>query len=188
MSVFKVIEIVFATIGFFATCAVIAIEIGGRPRELAMRVMPRRSGSRFSFTGDVRDALALARRDAHDFGHEYVEPEHILLGILETDAALAKDLLRNSTMDMGRLAADLRAQMTPGRSIESGDVPYSSAAKQVLAVAMHEARSLGSTYVGAEHLLLGVLESHKSVAAKLLTGAGTTLENARDALRLRRAS
>jgi len=109
--------------------------------------------------------------------HPYVGPEHILLGLVGEGDGVAAEVLRNHQLDLEALNRAI-APGTPGN--EGGpDLPYTQAGKHVLEFAMREARRLQHSYVGTEHLLLGVL-SVKGVTSEFLRAAGITVESARE--------
>lgn len=127
-----------------------------------------------NFTDRVRHGLQFAREEAGLLGHEYVGPEHLLLGLLRVGGRglAALEALPISIPD---LRAHLKAALTPGRSvITAPDLPYTSRAKKSLEFAMVEARELGYTYIGTEHLLLGLLREETGIAAQTLLAAGVT--------------
>ena len=135
----------------------------------------------YNFTDGVRSALQAARDEAASLGHEYVGTEHILLGLLRTDDGVpttALAALGVPRADLRKSTLDLLKPGTPGRG-QGPDLPYTSRAKKVLEEAMHEARGLGHTEVGTEHILLGSLREGKGVAAQALGGHGISLEMAR---------
>lgn len=132
----------------------------------------------FNFTQRVRESLAAAREHAADLGHEFVDTEHILLGVLETDG-VAVSVLRNLGIDVDKFRAGVIAGLKPGGDFLSGpDLPYTSRAKRVLEQSMDAARELKHNYVGSEHLLLGLISVNDGVAAKVLASAGVTRANA----------
>ena len=135
----------------------------------------------YNFTDRVRRILQIAREHAHRLGHEYVETEHILLGILTEGDGVAATVLANLKSDLNALPAMIEAIIPPGvKAIQSGpDLPYTSNAKKTLEGAMVEARELHHSYVGSEHLLLGILRNPRNKATGILNGLGVTVEAAR---------
>lgn len=135
----------------------------------------------YSFTERVRQALKQAREEAADLGHEYVGTEHLLLGMLRDDDALAVTVLRASGVDIDRLREIVVRSVKHGTSSRNGeDLPYTSRAKKALELAMTEARQLNQDYVGTEHLLLGLLREAKGIGGESLIVAGMTLDGARE--------
>jgi ATP-dependent Clp protease ATP-binding subunit ClpA len=138
----------------------------------------------YNFTERVRKVLALSREEAARLHHEYVGTEHVLLGVLREGEGVAATVLENVGIDMGALAARLDESVKHGNSatVTGPDLPYTSRAKKVLELAMAEARDLNHSYVGTEHLLLGLLREEKGIAAQVLVDAGLTLDVARSAV------
>jgi ATP-dependent Clp protease ATP-binding subunit ClpC len=129
--------------------------------------------SGYNFTDRVRRVLILAREQAGRLGHEYVSPDHILLGILTEGNGVAAAAIVRLGVALPTLGAALEARMKPGKQVSpSLDLPYTSRAKKVLELAMAEARELHHQYVGTEHLLLGVLREGKNKAAAVLMEHG----------------
>jgi len=135
----------------------------------------------YNFTERVRKVLALAREEAGALHHEYVGTEHILLGILRERENVATTMLVNLNVQLESVRSRIESVAKKGRSRSPGaDLPYSSRAKKVLELAMTEARQINHTYVGTEHLLLGLLREKKGLAATVLAEHGVTITNARD--------
>jgi ATP-dependent Clp protease ATP-binding subunit ClpC len=127
----------------------------------------------YNFTERVRRALANAREVAADLGHSYIGTEHMLLGIV---------ILERLGAERSRVAAGVREIVRKGNAGQEAfraDLPYTSRAKKVLELSMQEARALNHTYVGTEHLVLGLLAEGKGVAAQVLQSSGITLDRAR---------
>jgi ATP-dependent Clp protease ATP-binding subunit ClpC len=125
--------------------------------------------------------LTLARDEAELLHHEYVGTEHILLGLLRFGNGVANVVMQNLGADPGRVRDGLLGIVRPGRSHSHGpDLPYTSRAKKSLELAMVEAQGLNHSYVGTEHLLLGLMREEKGIAAQALVDAGITLERARE--------
>lgn len=135
----------------------------------------------YNFTERVRKALAMARDEAGELRHEYVGTEHILLGIIREGAGVATTVLENLSVELDDLRYRIESVVKRGTNRTAGpDLPYTSRAKKVLEFAMSEARQVNHTYVGTEHLLLGLLREKKGIAALILNDVGVTLPNARD--------
>ena len=145
----------------------------------------------FNFTERVRKVLAHARDEAESLQHEYVGTEHILLGLLRDAEGIDAGGVANAVLenlganpnDIRRLTLEIvqRGKKPP----RTREFPYTSRAKKVLELSMWEARDLHHSYVGTEHVLLGLLREEKGIAAQALNSVGVTLENARsETLRL----
>src|SRR5262245_10454028 len=136
----------------------------------------------YNFTERVRKVLAMAREEAHGLTHEYVGTEHILLGLLSEGEGVACAVLQNFNIELDAVRSTILDVVKRGRAgpTKGPDLPYTSRAKKVLELAMSEARELDHSYVGTEHLLLGLLREEKGIAAQVLTDAGLTLAKARE--------
>jgi ATP-dependent Clp protease ATP-binding subunit ClpC len=141
----------------------------------------------YNFTERVRKVLAMAREEAARLHHEYVGTEHILLGLIREGEGVAAAVLQNMSVDLDEVQQKIEDTVKKGKAQQTTgpDLPYTSRAKKVLELAMSEARELNHSYVGTEHLLLGLLREEKGIAAQVLTDAGVNLEAARtETLRL----
>ena len=141
----------------------------------------------YNFTERVRKVLAMAREEAARLHHEYVGTEHILLGLIREGEGVAATVLQNLNVDLDEIQQKIEETVKKGKAAPATgpDLPYTSRAKKVLELAMSEARELNHSYVGTEHLLLGLLREEKGIAAQVLTDAGVNLDAARaETLRL----
>ena len=141
----------------------------------------------YNFTERVRKVLAMAREEAARLHHEYVGTEHILLGLIREGEGVAAAVLQNLSVDLDEIQQKIEETVKKGTAATATgpDLPYTSRAKKVLELAMSEARELNHSYVGTEHLLLGLLREEKGIAAQVLTDAGINLDEARkETLRL----
>jgi len=141
----------------------------------------------YNFTDRVRKVLQMAREEAARLHHEYVGTEHILLGLIREGEGVAAAVLTNLNVDLEEIQQKIEETVKKGKAAAATgpDLPYTSRAKKVLELAMSEARELNHSYVGTEHLLLGLLREEKGIAAQVLTDAGVNLEQARaETLRL----
>jgi len=134
----------------------------------------------YNFTDRVRKVLAMARDEAIRLQHDYVGTEHILLGLIREGEGVAAAVLTNLSADLDQIHEGIEEAVKPGKAtIALGELPYTSRAKKVLEFAMAEARELNHSYVGTEHLLLGLLREEKGIAAQVLNSLGISLEEAR---------
>src|SRR5512140_1523973 len=141
----------------------------------------------YNFTERVRKVLAMAREEAARLHHEYVGTEHILLGLIREGEGVAAAVLQHLNVDLEEIQQKIEETVKKGKAAQATgpDLPYTSRAKKVLELGMGEARELGHSYVGTEHLLLGLLREEKGIAAQVLADANVTLEAARaETLRL----
>jgi ATP-dependent Clp protease ATP-binding subunit ClpC len=135
----------------------------------------------YNFTERVRKVLAMAREEAARLHHEYVGTEHILLGLIREGEGVAATVLQNLSVELDDIQQKIEETVKKGKAGQTTgpDLPYTSRAKKVLELAMSEARELNHSYVGPEHLLLGLLREEKGIAAQVLTDAGVNLDAAR---------
>jgi len=134
-----------------------------------------------NFTPRAQRVLHLARKEAEQFNHNYVGTEHILLGLVALGNGVAVSALQSLGVDIQTLRLEVeKAVGTGGDTKTAGTVPFTPRAKKVLALAASEARSLSHTYVGTEHILLGLLREGEGIAARVLENMGVDLDEARE--------
>lgn len=135
----------------------------------------------YNFTERVRKVLALAREESVRLHHEYVGTEHMLLGLVREGKGVAATALQNLEVELHEIQQRVEESLRKGKAAQTmaPDLAYTSRAKKVLELAMTEARELNHSYVGTEHLLLGLLAEEKGIAARVLQSFGVTLEKAR---------
>ena len=141
----------------------------------------------YNFTDRVRKVLRMAREEAARLNHEYIGTEHLLLGLIREGEGVAAAVLTNLSADPEEITRRVEAIVKKGKAEQRGDIdlPFTSRAKIVLELAMSEAREFDHSYVGSEHLLLGLLREQKGIAAQVLSDAGVLLDVARaETLRL----
>lgn len=133
------------------------------------------------YTEDAKRAIFFARREGQQSGSAYIEPEHILLGMTHDADSKANQLFGLSACTENfRSLLGVHASAQPSTS---GDFPLSNPSKRILAYAAEEADRLGSTAIGTEHLLLGLLREEKSDVPQTLAKAGIDLRSARNRIR-----
>ena len=134
----------------------------------------------YNFTERVRKVLSMARQEAIRLQHDYVGTEHILLGLIREGEGVAAHVLGNLNVDLDQVHERVDESVRRGKAtIALGELPYTNPAKKVLEFAMAEARELSHSYVGTEHLLLGLLRESKGIAAQVLNSLGVTIDEAR---------
>jgi ATP-dependent Clp protease ATP-binding subunit ClpC len=134
-----------------------------------------------NFTDRVRKVLTMAREEAIRLQHDYVGTEHLLLALIREGEGVAAAVLTNLNVDLEQIHERVEESVRKGKAtIAQGDLPYTSRAKKVLEFAMAEARDFNHSYIGTEHLLLGLLREEKGIAAQVLNSLGVTLEEARE--------
>ena len=134
-----------------------------------------------NFTPRAQKVLALARKEADRFNHNYVGTEHLLLGLIKLDQGVAVNVLKKMGLDLETVQLEVDKHVPPGPDHKvAGTIPYTPRVKKVLDLASKEARQLAHTYVGTEHILLGLLREGNGVAAKVLRGLDIDLEQTRN--------
>src|SRR5438105_13317978 len=133
-----------------------------------------------NFTPRAQKALALAGKEADRFNHNFVGTEHLLLGLIKLGQGVAVNVLQKMSLDLETVRREVEKQVGagPDRKILC-DIPYSPRVKKVLALAVKEAKALNHTYVGTEHLLLGLLREGDGIAAQVLRDLDVDIEQTR---------
>lgn len=142
----------------------------------------------YNFTERVRKVLQFSREEALALNHEYVGSEHMLLGLCREGEGVAVAAIQNLDIDTGDIRNAIVDTVKRGATPVPGpDLPYTSRAKKVLELSMSEARELQHSYVGTEHLLLGMIKEERGIAAQVLASFGLTADKVRpEILRLLR--
>ncbi|NDB96138.1 MAG: ATP-dependent Clp protease ATP-binding subunit [Verrucomicrobia bacterium] len=133
-----------------------------------------------NFTPRAQQVLALARKEADRFNHNYVGTEHILLGLIKLGQGVAVNVLQKMGLDLETVRMEVEKQVGTGPDTKvTGNIPYTPRVKKVLALASKEAKALHHSYVGTEHILLGLLREGDGVAARVLKSLEVDIERAR---------
>ncbi len=134
-----------------------------------------------NFTPRAQQVLALARKEADRFHHNYVGTEHLLLGLINLGQGVAVNVLQKMGLDLETVRSAVEKQVGKGpESKPTGNIPYTPRVKKVLALAGKEARALNHSYVGTEHILLGLLREGEGVAARVLKSLDVDIERCRN--------
>ena len=135
------------------------------------------------FTDVARKAMQLANREAIRLNHEYIGTEHILLGLTQDDNGDATDILKGLGADPQKIRNYVEKLAGRGpEMIIMGRLPMSPRAKAVMERAEDESRKLTHSYIGVEHILLGMLREEDTIAAHALGNAGLTVAKVMDFL------
>jgi uncharacterized protein (TIGR03435 family) len=135
------------------------------------------------FTSRALQVLFYARSQVSQLGSSAVEPEHILLGVLDEGKGLASRILARTSGTLDDFRSDIVRRLTRRETIsESDDIPFSASCERVLQCAGEEADRLLHNAIGTEHLLLGLLREERSVAAEVLAARGLRIEAVREAI------
>src|SRR6202140_4459208 len=134
-----------------------------------------------NFTPRTQQVLVLARKEAERFNHNYVGTEHLLLGLIKLGQGVAVNVLQRMGLDLERVRIEVEKHV--GSHPETnmiGNIPYTPRVKKVLALASKEAKALNHSYVGTEHILLGLLREGEGVAARVLKSLEIDIERTRN--------
>ena len=131
------------------------------------------------FTERARKVLALAQEEAQRFHHSYIGPEHILLGLVREEDGVGAKVLINLSVELNRVRAAVEFIMGRGEGSGHGEIGLTTKAKRVIELAVDEARGFGHSYIGTEHLLIGLLREGEGIAAGVLESLGINLEKVR---------
>ncbi|MFM8980556.1 MAG: ATP-dependent Clp protease ATP-binding subunit [Planctomycetia bacterium] len=133
------------------------------------------------FTDRARRVMALARQEAQRFNHDYIGTEHILLGLVQEGSGVAASVLKNLDIDLKKIRHEVEKLVSSGTTmVTMGQLPFTPRAKKVLELSLEEASALGHTYIGTEHLLLGLIRENEGIAAQVLRNLKVKLEDVRD--------
>jgi ATP-dependent Clp protease ATP-binding subunit ClpA len=133
-----------------------------------------------NFTPRAQQVLALARKEADRFHHNFVGTEHLLLGLIQLGQGVAVNVLLKLGLDLETVRREVEKQVGTGPDQKMiGNIPYTPRVKKVLALAVKEAKALNHTYVGTEHILLGLLCEGDGVASRVLKSLEVDVEKTR---------
>ncbi|MFC1520825.1 ATP-dependent Clp protease ATP-binding subunit [Elusimicrobiota bacterium] len=133
------------------------------------------------FSERAQRAILIAQEEAKRLNHDYVGTEHVLLGLVALNEGVAAQVLANLGVDLKRVRAEIEKIVGAGDNImQLGEIPFTPRAKKVLELAVEEAQKMGHTYVGTEHILLGLIREEEGVAARVLENLGIRLEVVRE--------
>lgn len=133
------------------------------------------------FSDRARRVMALANQEAIRLHHDYLSPVHIMLGILSAGSGIATLVLRNLDIDLETLRANINKQIEPGtKELHQTKMAQREDTRQVIQMAIDEARKLGHKYVGTEHLLLGVYREGSNICTKLLSDRNVQIDAMRE--------
>ncbi|MEC0374810.1 ATP-dependent protease ATP-binding subunit ClpC [Bacillus subtilis] len=130
------------------------------------------------FTERAQKVLALAQEEALRLGHNNIGTEHILLGLVREGEGIAAKALQALGLGSDKIQKEVESLIGRGQEM-SQTIHYTPRAKKVIELSMDEARKLGHSYVGTEHILLGLIREGEGVAARVLNNLGVSLNKAR---------
>jgi ATP-dependent Clp protease ATP-binding subunit ClpC len=130
------------------------------------------------FTERAQKVLALAQEEAIRLGHNNIGTEHILLGLVREGEGIAAKALYGLGLGSEKIQKEVENLIGKGQEAAQ-TIHYTPRAKKVIELSMDEARKLGHSYVGTEHILLGLIREGEGVAARVLNNLGVSLNKAR---------
>ncbi|PZR70293.1 MAG: hypothetical protein DLM66_04270, partial [Candidatus Dormiibacter spiritus] len=131
------------------------------------------------FTERAKKVLTLAQEEAERSHHSYIGTEHLLLGLLREGEGLAAKVLNNLGVEIGKVRQTIESVLGRSERIVIQQIIPTSRVKRVIEISFEEARRMGKTYVGTEHLLLGLLIEGEGIAAHVLEDLGASLDRVR---------
>jgi ATP-dependent Clp protease ATP-binding subunit ClpC len=132
------------------------------------------------FTPRAKQVFALAGKEAERLNHNFIGTEHVLLGLIKLGQGVATNVLKNLGLNLENARMEVEKQVGIGPDQKmAGHIPYTPRVKRVLEIAKREAKLLNHTYVGTEHLLLGLLLEGQGVAVRVLKHFNVNVEQTR---------
>jgi len=132
------------------------------------------------FNDRAKRVLALSQDEAIRFNHNYIGVEHLLLGLIREGEGVAARVLDSLGVDLSKARSAVELKMGRGSSTTSpSEITLSPRTKKVIELGIDEARKLGHSHVGTEHLLLGIVREGESIGAEVLKSLGVELEKVR---------
>jgi ATP-dependent Clp protease ATP-binding subunit ClpA len=144
-----------------------------------LEATPGQTGRFDKFSVRARRVMESAQQEAQRFQHSYIGTEHILLGLVRENKGIATHVLLNLGVERDKVRSTVEYIVGRGDRIVVGEIGLIPRAKRVIELAVDEARRMNHSYIGTEHLLLGLVREGEGIAAEVLDGLGVTLEKAR---------
>src|SRR3989454_11249476 len=131
------------------------------------------------FTDRARRVVVLAQEEARMLNHNYIGTEHVLLGLIHEGEGVAAKALESLGISLEAVRSQVEEIIGQGQAAPTGHIPFTPRAKKVLELSLREALQLGHNYIGAEHILLGLIREGEGVAAQVLQKLGADLTRVR---------
>lgn len=133
-----------------------------------------------NLTPRAQKVIILAAKEADNFNHAWIGTEHLLLGLIALGEGVAVNVLERMGVSLERIRLEVEKKVGHGPATKTeGNPPWTPRAKKVMHLAVDEARNLNHTYIGTEHILLGLLREEEGVASQVLKGINVDLETVR---------
>ena len=134
------------------------------------------------FTEKARRVVVYAQEEARMLNQNYIGTEHLLLGLIREEEGLAAKALTSLDISLEDVHQQVEELIGRGTYVPTGHIPFTPRAKKVLELSLREALQLGHSYIGTEHILLGLIREGEGVAAQVLLNLGADLEKVRSAI------
>src|SRR5947207_11867589 len=131
------------------------------------------------FTDRARRVVVLAQEEARMLNHTHIGTEHLLLGLIHEGEGVAAKALKSLGISLPAVRREVKEIIGRGDQPPPGHIPFTPQAKKVLELSLRESNQLGHSYIGTEHILLGLLREGEGVAAQVLVKMGTDLDRVR---------
>ncbi len=132
------------------------------------------------FTDRARRVVVLAQDEAKALNHNYIGTEHLLLGLISEGEGVAAKALESLDISLEAVRAQVEEIIGHGNSTPTGHIPFTPRAKKVLELSLREALQMNHSYIGTEHILLGLIREGEGVAAQVLIRLGADLNTVRN--------
>ena len=133
------------------------------------------------FTDRARRVIVLAQEEARSLQHNYIGTEHLLLGLIREGEGVAAKALASKGVELEATRKQVIEMIGKGNASSNGHIPFTSHAKQVLELSLREALQLGHSYIGTEHILLGLIREGEGVGTQVLIKMEVNLGELRSA-------
>ena len=132
------------------------------------------------FTERAKRVIKLARKEAGRLGHSYIGTEHLLLGLVREGEGVAAIVLQNLGLELDSLRLEIEKTVQSGpATLTLDEIPFAPRAKRVMELAVENAQAMSHSYIGTEHILLGLIREGEGIAARVLEKMGLTFEKIR---------
>ncbi len=131
------------------------------------------------FTERAQKVMVYSQEEALRLNHHYIGTEHILLGLIKEGEGVAAQVLKNKGISLETVRQNVETAIGKGKQNIEQVMGYTPRTKTILELSVDEARSLGHSYIGTEHLLLALIREREGVAAQILTGMNLNLDSVR---------
>ncbi|MEA5649918.1 ATP-dependent Clp protease ATP-binding subunit [Cutibacterium granulosum] len=132
------------------------------------------------FSDRARRVVVLAQDEAKALNHNYIGTEHLLLGLVSEGEGVAAKALTSLGISLEAVRAQVEEIIGRGTTTPTGHIPFTPRAKKVLELSLREALQMNHSYIGTEHLLLGLIREGEGVAAQVLIRLGADLNTVRN--------